>query len=435
MSPSWTAAQLAEGKIRLAVKRLAEKYIFHVRILEQFRLLPSGSIPTMGVMVAGERVALLFNPGFVDQLPLKQLLGVLLHEAHHVLFGHIHSDPKDFPDHWAWTVAMEVTVNEFVKEPLPRGVIRRRQYPQLPPMESTDERYARLKTLTNRLPLQMPNSAGQHEAASSDAMGLPVTSEKKSSKNSRTAGGPKGSSRIGTIVDVHSIWPKNDGELAAAAAAVKGIIEEAILASAGDIPPDIKRALSKCYGNLPGFKVDQIGATQGRLNWSQLLRRYIGKILQIEPDFRRPPRRFPNMVGVLPGRRRRRGSRPCVMAVIDTSGSLTLELLEQINGEMKRLATDYQILVVECDAAIHRVYPYKPIRDIVGGGGTDFRPPLDSAFLGLHRPDLIVYFTDGFGPAPTKAPPVPLVWCLTAEGEAPSTYGHVIHMSGTEEEK
>jgi hypothetical protein len=45
--------------------------------------------------------------------------GVLLHEVHHVVFGHVVADPDDFPDRWARIVAEEVTVNEFVTEPLP----------------------------------------------------------------------------------------------------------------------------------------------------------------------------------------------------------------------------------------------------------------------------------------------------------------------------
>ena len=42
------------------------------------------------------------------------------------------------------------------------------------------------------------------------------------------------------------------------------------------------------------------------------------------------------------------------MKVIDTSDSMVLVLLEIIDAELKRLARDYQVMVVECDAVIHR---------------------------------------------------------------------------------
>ena len=64
------------------------------------------------------------------------------------------------------------------------------------------------------------------------------------------------------------------------------------------------------------------------------------------------------------------------MAVIDTSASITPDLLEMINGELIRLAHEHRVTVVECDAEIQRVYPFKAIRNVQGRGGTDLRPPL-----------------------------------------------------------
>ena len=112
-----------------------------------------------------------------------------------------------------------------------------------------------------------------------------------------------------------------------------------------------------------------------------------------------------------------KAERPRVMAVIDTSGSITPELLESISAELALLARHHAVLVVECDAMVHAVYEYLgPLRAVHGRGGTDFRPPLVRNFLRKHRPDLVVYFTDGFGPAPEQGPQVPLAWCLVPGG-------------------
>jgi len=119
------------------------------------------------------------------------------------------------------------------------------------------------------------------------------------------------------------------------------------------------------------------------------------------------------------------------MAIIDTSGSITPELLEMISAELGLLARHYTVIVVECDAEVHAVYEYRaPLTAVHGGGWTDFRPPLTSEFLREHRPELVVYFTDGFGPAPEKAPRMPLVWCLVPGGQRPADWGRVIQMSG-----
>lgn len=117
------------------------------------------------------------------------------------------------------------------------------------------------------------------------------------------------------------------------------------------------------------------------------------------------------------------------MAAVDTSASITPDLLEQISAELKRLAEDYDVLVVECDAEIQRVYHYRPLDSVIGGGGTDLCPPLETTFLRKHHIDLAIYFTDGFGDAPEKSPGVPVVWCITEKGECPANWGREVRMS------
>ncbi|MDA1043715.1 MAG: VWA-like domain-containing protein [Verrucomicrobia bacterium] len=63
-----------------------------------------------------------------------------------------------------------------------------------------------------------------------------------------------------------------------------------------------------------------------------------------------------------------------------------------------------------------------------GRGGTDLRPPFESAFLGKHRPDWVVYFTDGHGKAPDAPPKVPVIWCLTLSGKMPCAWGREVRL-------
>ena len=120
------------------------------------------------------------------------------------------------------------------------------------------------------------------------------------------------------------------------------------------------------------------------------------------------------------------------MAVIDTSGSITPDLLELIDAELARLAKQYSVTVVEGAVKKHAVHPYRPLTAVHGRGGTDLRPPFEKDFLRKHRPDIVVYFTDGFGPAPARPPRVPTIWCLVPGGEVPVDWGRKIHMDGGE---
>ena len=79
--------------------------------------------------------------------------------------------------------------------------------------------------------------------------------------------------------------------------------------------------------------------------------------------------------------------------------------------ELRGLAT---FTVVECDTVIHRVYPFEgSFREAAGRGGTDLRPPFQPDFQTEHRPDGVIYFTDGDGPFHPEAPKVPVLWVLT----------------------
>ena len=408
---SHDAARQADGRIRGAIQRVAGKYPFHAKVLERFIVRPRPSVSTMGVTVSGDDVLLLHNPAFVLSIRLDELVGVLLHEVHHVVFGHVLADPADFPDSWARVVAEEVTVNEFVTEPLPLVPVLLSQYPGLPPRESTRRRYRRLARHAARTPI-----AGVPGATPAPAPGV------------GTGAG------AGAVVDDHSVWREAAADPQRAGAALRAAVHDAAIdVGAGAVPGYLRGVLAAMgVGRLAGDGTYELagggGGGAGCLPWARLLRRYAGQHLRARPDFRRPPRRCPGLVWVVPGRGRL-GDLPRVMAVIDTSGSVTPDLLEQISGELARLAGSFAVTVVECDAAVHAVYPYRPLTTVHGRGGTDLRPPLEPSFLRGHRPDLVVYFTDGWGPAPACPPRVPVVWCLTPSGTEPADWGRVIRMS------
>lgn len=403
MTSNYTEAQRAEGKIGIAIQRVADKYLFHCKVLEQFKVQERPAVGTMAVAVSGDNILLLHNPNFVLNKPMAELVGALVHEVHHVVFGHIVADPADYPDRWARTVAQEVTVNEFVKEPLPAGVILLKDFPCLSPMQSTDQRYEILKKEIVRKRIVVP-------------VGQPLG---------------EGQESAGGILDDHTVWEEAQRDAENAKATVESVIADVVMDVGLDrVPNELKDALRDMdIGDYPGGgQYDLRGEHSGHLDWRRLLRRYVGQILQIRPTFSRPSRRFPDLVGIVPGKCRQ-GERPRVMAVIDTSGSITSELLELISAELALLARHYTVLVVECDAVVHAVYDYRvPLTAVHGRGGTDLRPPLERKFLRKHRPDLVVYFTDGFGPAPPTAPPVPTVWCLVPGGQRPAGWGRVIQM-------
>lgn len=57
-------------------------------------------------------------------------------------------------------------------------------------------------------------------------------------------------------------------------------------------------------------------------------------------------------------------------------------------------------MIVLCDTEIHHQYPYKGItqKEVEGGGGASFETPI--AFANTYKPDVLLYFTDGYAHVP-----------------------------------
>ena len=112
MSSPYTSTHVAAGFIKRGITRIADKYPYHAKVLEKFRIVASVPVGSIGVTLSREGILLQYNPEFVVSLPADELDGVLLHEVHHVVLGHLTIDPAEFSGPWALTVALELTAND-----------------------------------------------------------------------------------------------------------------------------------------------------------------------------------------------------------------------------------------------------------------------------------------------------------------------------------
>ncbi|MBI3861137.1 MAG: hypothetical protein HY290_04495 [Planctomycetia bacterium] len=416
--------RIAEGKIVMAIRRLAGVSPFHGDIAERFVLRHFPEVKTIGVTIEGDSIPLLFCEEFVESLTLSELQAVLQHEVNHVVLGHILADPAEFTDLWAHTVAVDVSANEFVSDSLPSRAITLEAFPKLPPLESAEKRYSRLRKVKRRRPIAM------------SPLGVSPTSGNIPNLARLPASPPHSKTNTAALatIDNHAVWVSARKDTPRSAKVIQDVVRDAVITVGADqIPEWLHEALRAVgVGNQPGADKEQLrGNRVGKQNWIQTLRRYIGRSLLTRPDFLRPPRRFSQLAGIVPGRRYR-VSRPRIMAVIDTSASLDAKMLEVICAELARMAKRFRVTVVECDSKIHRVYAYKPILAVHGRGGTDLCPPFELEFLREHRPDVLLYFTDGFGPAPESAPAIPAIWCLTPDGVRPAAWGRTLQMQSAD---
>ena len=128
------------------------------------------------------------------------------------------------------------------------------------------------------------------------------------------------------------------------------------------------------------------------------------------------------------------------VVAVDTSGSTTAYLpqfFSELNGLLNSFG-GYELTVIQCDAEIQDVQKYDANAPYegqdwqsYGHGGTSFIPPFD--YVRDHpelEPSCFIYITDGFGPAPDRAPPYPVLWLVTPDGEYPAEWGRRLKLKG-----
>jgi predicted metal-dependent peptidase len=404
-----TEIALATATMSLVVERMLRDYPFYAAIINA-GIFRAEQVGTLAVTIRSGRLMFLFDPRFVLAQSLDLLMGGLHHEVLHVLHGHLLADQSLYPDRDARIVAEEVTCNEFIREPLPPGVLRHRQF-GLPDDEDTEKRYERL-------------------AATNPSRG------KSNSVPTRPDSGPNaaGSVPSGRIsFDDHSVWAE-PGIGANGAAILATVMATAVARMSpkewATVPPSIRARAQAILagGNAVTQSSNVIRPASTSLSWPNLLAQVERKMIERVPTFGRPNRRFPELVGIMPGSRIDAG-RPHVLAVIDSSGSVTDPMLSTISAELTALSRYSRVTICECDTRIHRTYPYTgPVTNVVGRGGTDLRPPFDPEYLKGIRPDLILVFTDGGGPAPQVPPRVPVIWVVMSGGRAPVPWGRIVRV-------
>ena len=139
---------------------------------------------------------------------------------------------------------------------------------------------------------------------------------------------------------------------------------------------------------------------------------------------------------LLPGRRKRQMK--AMVVVRDTSMSMN-QYLGLLNGELVDIIDSLKpeaVYVLDVDAAVQRVQTVldaddtELVRDMVGGGGTDFRP----AFQWVEGEDVevacLVYLTDLIGYFPDEAPHYPVLWAVPegSNGRREPPFGDMVEL-------
>ena len=188
----------------------------------------------------------------------------------------------------------------------------------------------------------------------------------------------------------------------------------------------------RAKGTLPaGLKGIVLAILKPEISWKELLAQFVTSCYGGSRRWLPPARRHVWQGLYLQSQR---SERLRAVVAIDTSGSTQGDLQTFFSELVSLLGTfgSYELTVIQCDAEVGRVetfddaVPIDPHREweMTGGGGTDFRPVF--RYIDEHPeldPNLLIYFTDGCGDYPDRAPAYPVMWLLTKDGTCHVEWG------------
>lgn len=375
------------------------RYPHYAYILAQMVPFHDPTLPVMGVSYQNSQLYLHVNVEFFTRYP-QYLRGVLLHEVHHVVLGHLSRASlrnANYPR--LMEIAMEISANEFIEEPLPGDPLTVEQFADVGVIrgQSTKERYEKLCRA-----MKQGKTLAQADKR---------------------------------CVDTHHLWGvggMNGEEETEQATNARGGTEQAVRQV-------IRRAIAqgeehcqqhkqhkwkspRVAGRDPGQILEEweevLQEPEFPIDWKTALHMFVARMRTPRHTYSRPNRRHPHRVGVIPGRVFASGSgeKPFLLVAVDTSASISHEELVEIARHLALLTSLVNIVVAECDVKIQRVYRFGgSLNSVQGRGGTDLRPVFEPAFLRQWRPDGVIYFTDGCGPYSPEPPAVPTLWVLTLQ--------------------
>ncbi|MCU0352563.1 MAG: VWA-like domain-containing protein [Cytophagales bacterium] len=384
------------------------------------------SFGTMAVGVNGDTYVLYVNPKFwTEVLVSKELrLGLVKHEVLHLVFKHVTRLEKHHIP-FMYNVAADLVVNQYItRSHLPQTGMFLDTFPELElePFETTDYYYEKLKKVwdskgccNNKCEWPPKDGSGSGAGTGGQTGNSESTDDLGRNQEKPTE------NAYNLLVHLNDNWTEEmlrhkGWEILSRLNPVDKSIYDMQLDNL--IRISVERAGQKGIGKLPAHLqryLEQFVLRKiPQLNWRKAMRIFSesSRKTYIKNTLKKPSKRY----GTVPGIKVKRKQK--VLLAIDTSGSIRNEELTVFFSEIYHIwRTGAEVRIVECDADIGNIYEYRGVtpKAVTGGGGTSFDPPLVYANT-EYLPDMMIYFTDGYGAVPQMQLRFPLLWVITKQG-------------------
>lgn len=335
------------------------------------------SIPTACVTPDNINIKLCINPEFWGGLDDNVKLAVLKHELLHIVFFHLNNIDR-FPNKKLYNIAADLEVNQYIEN------------------EYKGDKWDGLEY-----------NQGIYRSLNLDAKaGTKYYYDKLQDEIIKNPNGDIADFVNGWEMDIHDLWKAMAGMGEAERKLIQKQIDHQL--------KEINESITNSRGYIPGELKDYIDGLneviEPVLDWKAYVRRFSSQSLKVytKKTRRKENKRF------IPNPALKVKQRKTTLIGIDTSGSVSVNELGEFFNEIYHIyKSGTDIVIIECDSQIQRIYDYKGKLEkisVMGRGGTDFEPVV--AYLQENRKKFnnLIYFTDGECSPPTTKTLKPILW-------------------------
>lgn len=376
--------------------------VFYRSLLDQIGVYESEEQPHLAWV---EKDKACVNPEMFGQLSLAEQVGLLAHEARHLYQGTIRrSKLVNNVDPLLYNVASDLTINESLMATgftLPQGVITLKSFAEQQPdvykvlqkkfvvHETTEEQVYKILV----------------DAAAEVPKGFEGDLVDGGEGNTQQGEGQQSQPQVGTVES-----------------SMKIKVASALVAS-------------KKFGDLPGHLAAEIdGVLKEHTPWPEKVRSWMQAFSDSDLSWQRPDAGLlANSLLILPDFWSETMGE--LVVAIDTSGSMTQEMLDAIAGHISAGLAEVKpskLHVIYCDTRVQHVDVFdNPLTvkfKVHGGGGTCFRPPFEYLKEKKINPAGMIYFTDGYGDFPGTKPTYPVLWGVVDGGVSEVPFGDYVRI-------
>ena len=364
---------------------------------------------------------MLYNPVFVEKTSKLELSGVYMHELGHLILKHPDRLKALGAESQLGNVAADLADNDMLRAyRLPEGALWPETY-NLPSGKTIEFYYRELRKQREAQEKERQEKEGEGDTGSGS-----VPADRHGRKNTPQCGG--------CAAHAHASEAEAEGE--------DGRSNQEIARTEREMAKEISEHVrANGAGSIPGALAAwaNIKLDAAKVNWRAALRMQVLRAVThtqgaVLSRYNRPSRRQAGLgygVGapILPALC---APVPRIGVALDCSGSMSPDVIAAALNEVEAIAKTHNVGISfacfddTCTPIGTITSAREGAKKLKRYGGTNFVPVFDAFNKLTPRVDMLVVITDGYGPAPTKAPAYAVSWALIGGAKAPVSYGKAI---------